>query len=60
MRKSNDNSMIDEFESPSVGMNSVNLGASNIYGGRKSSFEIINFAHNELKSSIESERLPPN
>ena len=60
MKKSGDNEMFDELSSPSLGLNSLNFGGSNIFGGRKSSFEMVNIVPSEIKASYESEKLPLN
>lgn len=55
-----DNEMFEEMSSPSIGLNSLNFGASNIFGGRKSSFEMVNILPSEFKASCDSDKLPQN
>ena len=51
MKKSGDNEAFEELSSPSMGLGSLNFGASNIFGGRKSSFEMVNVIPSEMKAS---------
>ena len=60
MKKSGDNEAFEELSSPSMGLGSLNFGASNIFGGRKSSFEMVNMIPSEMKASYESDKLPHN
>lgn len=57
MKKSADQDMLSEVSSPSLGLNSLNYNGSNIFGGRKSSFEMVNFLPSELRNSYESDKL---
>ena len=52
--------MFDSLSSPSLGCNSINFGVSGLFGGRKSSFDVVNNLPSELKYSGESDKLPQN
>ena len=51
MKKSGDLEAFEELSSPSIGLGSLNFGGSNIFGGRKSSFEMVNMIPSEMKAS---------